>query len=216
MKKQTASLVFFAFFAFFTAFSQNKGYMSIMQSPTATTATYDGAKAKMEEAGIWNLGWTFHAVGAMQPAGLLSIGVYPDKASADNRIAKNVELFKANNINAPAPEVLEIYNIQYGNMPAVKPATAILAHFNVGTMTVAQYDMIMAELQKIPGALGNPANYFHMAFKRADGNVQVIDLWESAEKFQEFGKTLMPVLTKVFGEAPQPPAIYSLYNTAGK
>ena len=54
------------------------------------------------------------------------------------------------------------------------------------------------------------------SFKKADDTLQEIDLWESAEKFQEFGKTLMPVLTKVFGEAPQPPAIYSLYNTAGK
>lgn len=197
-----------------SAIGQNKGFLTITQSETAATSLYDGAMAQLKAAGVWEWGWTFHAIGAMQPTGLLSIGVFPDKATLEARVAKTTEVFKTNNISSPAPQAFEIYNLLRAPLLTTVPAGAILVHFAPKAMSAAQYDQILVELNKV-GQGENPARPFHVAFKGADGNLQVLDIWSSGEAFQAFGGTLVPILGKMFGEAPQP-AVYGLYNVFSK
>lgn len=184
-------------------------YLSLARSATATPDVYDGAVAKMKAAGVWDFGWTFHALGAMQPAGLMSVGLFPDKPTAEARIAKSDAVFKSNNIPAPAPEVFEVYSLAVAKSPA-KPATGILVLFDAKGMTTAQYDQIVENF----AALGIPqlpaGQIFHAAIKTPDG-LKVVDVWESAEHFKAFGEHLMPVLQKV-GVNPGTPIIYILHN----
>lgn len=194
--------------------AQDKGYMTLTQSATSVPAVYDKAVEKLKAAGVWELGWTFHAVGAMDPAGLFSIGIFPDKASADNRVAKTGEVFKANDIKVAPPEVFEIYNIARPPFPASKPPKAVMIFHDVKGMSAEQYESIVTELKAV-NAFGDPAQLFHVCFKTADG-LKVVDIWESPEALQKFAGQLMPILTKIFGAAPPPPAVYNLYNVVNK
>ena len=191
-----------------------QGWITISQSPTATAANYDVAVEKLKAAGIWEMSWTFHAMGAAQPMGLFGIGIFADKASLDARVAKVDEVFKANNIKVPTPEAFEIYSLAPIPFPAVKPAQAIMIHHNVPGMTAAQYDNIVAELKKA-NAFGNPAQLFHVCYKTPTG-LQVVDIWKSPEALQNFAGVLVPILTKIFGAAPAQPAVYGLYNVVRK
>ncbi len=214
MKNLLVFIYFFMLTGLQVAFGQNKGFITLTQSESATTALYDGAVVKLKEAGVWEMGWTFHALGAMQPTGLFSIGVFPDKPALDARVAKTDAVFKTNNLSVPPAQAYEIYNLLRNPALTAAPAGAILVHFQPKAMTPAQYEQILVDLEKA-GQGENPARLFHVAFKSADGNLQVIDIWESGEKFQAFGGTLIPILEKTFEELPTP-TVYGLYNVVAK
>jgi len=52
---------------------------------------------------------------------------------------------------------------------------------------------------------------YHIAVRKDDGSMIVTDIWESAELLEEFGKTLIPVLTKA-GVTPVEPVVYPVIN----
>ena len=210
MKNRIFFASFFILAGLYAVSAQNKGYITVMQSETAVPAMYDGAIAKLKEAGVWELGWTFHAIGAMQPAGLYSFGIFPDKASLDARSAKNMEVYKANNINTPPLQVYPVYNQQMEPIPAVILPGAVLIHFKPGAMSAAQYDKILEGLAAA-GQQDNPSRLFHVAFSASEGHLEVIDIWESAEKFEAFGQVLIPILQGIFDELPTP-EVYGLHN----
>ncbi len=213
MKKQFFLVVLIASTLTNLAVAQNKGFITLTQAPTAGPSLYETGMAKLKEAGVWELGWIFHAIGAQQPSGLLSIGVFPDKASLDLRIAKNMEVFKANNLPVPAPNAFEIHNLFRAPINS-KPASAVLIFHDVKGMTPEQYETIIQDLTKV-NAFGLKAQLFHACFKTPEG-LKVVDIWESPEALQSFAGTLIPILTKVFGAAPPPPAVYGLYNYVSK
>lgn len=213
MKKQFFLVVLIASTLTNLAVAQNKGYITLTQAPTAAPSLYEAGMAKLKEAGVWELGWNFHAIGVQQPSGLLAIGIFPDKAALDLRIAKNIEVFKANNLPVPAPSVYEIHNIVRTPI-ASKPANAVLIFHDVKGMTPEQYDNILQELTKA-NSFGLKAQLFHVCFKTPEG-LKVIDMWESPEALQSFAGTLIPILTKIFGATPPPPAVYGLYNYVSK
>lgn len=214
MKKQILLVVLLASTLSNLAVAQNKGYITITQSPGAEPSLYEGAMAKLKAAGVWDLGWTFHAIGAKQPTGLFSIGIFPDKAALDTRIMKNNEVFSTNNLSVPAPDAYEIYNVIKPPFPATKPANAVIIFHDIKGMTTAQYDQIMKDLASA-NALGLKTQLFHVCFKTPEG-LKVVDIWESPEAVQAFAGTLMPILTKIFGGPPPPPAFYGLYNYVSK
>jgi hypothetical protein len=43
----------------------------------------------------------------------------------------------------------------------------------------------------------------------------VVDVWESADAFAEFGKTLVPIIQKTGAEVPEPKVIPARYFLAG-
>ena len=189
-------------------FAQTKGVISIATSPTATTATYDKVVSTMKEKGVWETGWSFHAMGTTQPTGLFGIGFYTNSEAYNKRATATKPIFEATGA-MPKVEVYEIHNSFVGTIPATKPAAGIVVHFNGSGMTAAQYDQIIVELQK--ASTFPPAGQIaHACYKTEDG-YKVVDVWESAEQFNAFGQILMPILHKLGINSGQP-VIYSLYN----
>jgi len=57
----------------------------------------------------------------------------------------------------------------------------------------------------------------HVGFAKPDGSWNVVDVWESAEAFAEFGKTLLPIIQKTGVPVPEPmvlPAHFVLLGQA--
>ncbi|HRI62212.1 MAG TPA: hypothetical protein PK228_20870 [Saprospiraceae bacterium] len=188
--------------------AQSKGVISISSSATGTTADYDKISGALKEKGIWELGWSFHAMGAAQPAGLFGIGFYTNREAYEKRAAATKPVFEAAGIK-PNVQVCEIYSSFLGTIPATKPAAGIVVHFNGSGMTTAQYDQIIVELQTAK-AFPPAGQIAHFCYQTTDG-LKVIDIWESAEAFNTFGQILMPILQKLGVNSGQP-VVYSLYN----
>lgn len=86
---------------------------------------------------------------------------------------------------------------------------SIVAVFNVPGMSNQQYDKVIKEL----GAAGqaNPkGRLYHVAAAKPNGWF-VLDVWASAEEFDKFAQTLMPILQKA-GVTPPKPEIYPVHN----
>ena len=189
--------------------AQSKGVLSISTSATATTADYEKVIAALQAKGIWELGWSFHAMGAAPPAGLFGIGIFPSREAFDKRSEAARPVFEQAGAK-PNIQVYEIYNTFMGTVPATKPAAGIVVHFDANGMTTAQYDQILVELNKVTTSFPPAGQISHVAYK-TDGGVKVVDVWESAEAFSAFGEKLMPILQNLGINAGQP-VIYSLYN----
>lgn len=204
------TLVFFAqiSLAQTTTASASKGVISISTSATATTADYDKIVSVMKEKGVWETGWSFHAMGSSQPTGLFGIGFYSSKEAYDKRSAATKPIFEAAGVK-PSVNSYEIYNSFLGTIPDTKPAAGIVVHFNGSGMTSAQYDSILVELKKV--TTFPPAGQIAHACYKTDDGYKVVDVWESQEKFKAFGEKLMPILQKLGVNAGQP-TVYSLYN----
>jgi hypothetical protein len=59
--------------------------------------------------------------------------------------------------------------------------------------TQEKYDTTLAQLEDA-GAGAPDGRLSHIALE-TDGEIQVFDVWESEEAFEEFGATLIPILT---------------------
>jgi hypothetical protein len=71
----------------------------------------------------------------------------------------------------------------------------VVVQFNFPNVTVKQYDAIWDDLR----ASGNtyPKGLIsHAGALTPDGGLMIVDIWESEEAFTEFGKILMPLITK--------------------
>ncbi|HYE94857.1 MAG TPA: hypothetical protein VD962_01510 [Rubricoccaceae bacterium] len=78
----------------------------------------------------------------------------------------------------------------------------ITAYFRVPDMSPAQYDRIIAGLEA--AGLGAPeGRRYHVASLGEDG-MTVLDVWDSAEQFAQFGERLMPIVASVGVNPPQP------------
>jgi hypothetical protein len=86
---------------------------------------------------------------------------------------------------------------------------AIAVLFTPVSMTTAQYDEIITRLEQ--AGAGTPAGrLYHVCSGNAD-QVQVMDVWESGEAFEQFGQTLMPLLQEL-GIDPGQPAMRPVHS----
>lgn len=83
-------------------------------------------------------------------------------------------------------------------------------HFNPESMSVAQYTECIAQLDAA-GAGNPPGRSYHIAYGLPD-HIQVFDVWESAEDFERFGQTLVPILSAL-GVDPGTPDVEEIINT---
>jgi hypothetical protein len=88
---------------------------------------------------------------------------------------------------------------------------SILVRFTgAPSLTAAKYDetlpLIQAAGQFPPDGLD-----LHVAFT-ADGSFRVSEVWDSKEKFEEFGERLMPILTENGVELAGPPEVLEVHN----
>ena len=79
---------------------------------------------------------------------------------------------------------------------------AIGIYFNPASMTAAQYDECISELEA--AGAGRPAGRrYHVCFGSGD-KLQVFDIWDSQQDFDRFGETLLPILLKIGIDVGQP------------
>jgi hypothetical protein len=86
---------------------------------------------------------------------------------------------------------------------------AIAVYFHPESMSSAQYDQAIKALDAA-GAGNPPGRLHHSAFGPPE-HVMVYDVWDSAESFEKFGATLMPILGEL-GLDPGQPDIMPLHN----
>ena len=67
------------------------------------------------------------------------------------------------------------------------------------TLTTDQYDEIWRQLRGAK-AESPKGRLSHVGWEQ-DGTMRVVDVWDSMEDFEAFGKTLMPIIASVGGEA---------------
>ena len=72
---------------------------------------------------------------------------------------------------------------------------AIVVKFNVSGMTTAQYDDVLRRLEK--AGAGAPLGRLHHVSYGDPNNLQVIDVFDSPESLEAFGRTLEPILREV-------------------
>ena len=83
-------------------------------------------------------------------------------------------------------------------------------YFSPESFPVDKYDSTLKDLENA-GAGAPDGRLYHCAMA-APGGVHVFDVWESKEKFEAFGATLMPILTAA-GVDPGEPSISQIHNT---
>ena len=86
---------------------------------------------------------------------------------------------------------------------------AVAIYFHPESMSAAQYDDIMKRLDA--AGVGRPAGRLHHSTFGPPDHLMVYDVWDSAESFQKFGETLMPILGEL-GVDPGQPDIMPLHN----
>jgi hypothetical protein len=86
---------------------------------------------------------------------------------------------------------------------------ALLLKFDLTSMSAQVYDQLIVRLKAV-GADMPPGLLYHVVFGSPD-RLQVVDIWQSATKFQEFGATLAPTLRELQTELLEPD-VSQVYN----
>ena len=86
---------------------------------------------------------------------------------------------------------------------------SITVIFPPTNMTNEKYDEAIRRLDAA-GAGAPSGRQYHTCFGTS-GQLSVVDVWESAEQFEAFGETLLPILADVGIEASEP-QISETYN----
>ena len=76
-------------------------------------------------------------------------------------------------------------------------------------MTTTQYDQVIIALEKAHA--GNPPGRLYHVCYGDPSSLTVTDVWDSQETFDQFGKTLMPILQKI-GVDPGKPQILPVHH----
>ena len=90
----------------------------------------------------------------------------------------------------------------------------VLVNFEIPNFTPDQYDKVWDELRRTGHE--SPQGLITHAGAQSDRAFVVFDVWESEEAFREFGKTLMPLLTKHGVTQVQPRILPLRYMYNGK
>ena len=84
-------------------------------------------------------------------------------------------------------------------------------YFQPTGFSKATYDETIEQLEQAGAGFGQvPGRTFHCAME-VDGQIHVFDVWESMEQFEEFGGTLLPIMSKL-GADPGQPMVASVHN----
>jgi hypothetical protein len=86
---------------------------------------------------------------------------------------------------------------------------ALGVRFTPVSFTTEGYDEVVSRLEAV-GAGAPPGRLYHVALE-AGGLVQLFDVWDSAESFQAFGATLVPILAEL-GIDPGQPQVSPVHN----
>ena len=88
----------------------------------------------------------------------------------------------------------------------------VVVIFEAPGFTAQHFDQVWEDL-RAAGQAHPKGLISHVGFQKPNDNWMVVDVWESAEDFQQFGMTLMPIIQKTGVQVPEPkifPAHYVL------
>ena len=91
----------------------------------------------------------------------------------------------------------------------------IVVLFEAPGFTAEHFDKVWEDL-RAAGQAHPKGLISHVGFQKSNGNWAVVDVWESEEAFQEFGKTLMPIIEKTGVQVPEPTVIPAHYVLIGQ
>ena len=86
---------------------------------------------------------------------------------------------------------------------------SVLVRFIPPSLTAEQYDQTIRELEEA-GNIPADGMDLHVCFG-TDGSLKVSEVWDSREKFEAFGETLMPILQNA-GIDPGEPELIEVHN----
>jgi hypothetical protein len=72
---------------------------------------------------------------------------------------------------------------------------AIVVKFNVSNMTAEKYETVLKRLEA--AGAGAPSGRLHHVSFGSHGNLQVIDVFDSPQSLEDFGKMLVPILEEL-------------------
>jgi hypothetical protein len=79
----------------------------------------------------------------------------------------------------------------------------IVVIFKAPGFTSKHYDQVWDDL-KAAGESNPKGLLSHVGFAHPDGDWMVVDVWESAAAFSEFGKILLPIIQATGVNVPEP------------
>src|SRR5262249_19206151 len=82
----------------------------------------------------------------------------------------------------------------------------IVVYFDAPEFTAKDYDQVWDDLKAV-GQAEPKGLLSHVGCPNPRGGWMVVDVWESAEAFSEFSKTLLPIVEKTGVNVPQPAII---------
>jgi hypothetical protein len=85
----------------------------------------------------------------------------------------------------------------------------LVYHFSPDSMSAAKYDQCIVRLAA--AGVGSPRGRLHHVAYGSPDRLRVFDVWESSEAFEEFGKTLVPILQEL-GVDPGAPEVSEVHN----
>ncbi len=86
--------------------------------------------------------------------------------------------------------------------PSWGRATGIAVYYTPAKMAAAQYDQVIQRLNEA-GMLPAQGSYVHVCYGEP-GHLRVLDVFDSMESFQAFGKVLAPIIAQAGVESGQP------------
>jgi hypothetical protein len=85
---------------------------------------------------------------------------------------------------------------------------AIVVKFSVSNCSAEKYDEVLRRLEAA-GAVAPAGQLFHVSYGSRD-NIQVIDVFDSQQSLENFGKTLVPILDEMGIKAQ--PEVHEAYK----
>src|SRR4051812_34729550 len=82
-------------------------------------------------------------------------------------------------------------------------------HFPPSSFTPAEYDETVSRLDA--AGAGAPAGRLYHVALETDGQIQVLDIWDSQESLDAFGETLGPIMAGL-GADPGQPMVSNVHN----
>ena len=79
---------------------------------------------------------------------------------------------------------------------------AITVHFSPRGLDKSKYDEVMRRLER--AGAGSPAGRLYHCCYESGGSLKVVDVYDSARSFEQFGNTLTPILKSLGIDVGQP------------
>jgi hypothetical protein len=86
----------------------------------------------------------------------------------------------------------------------------VVVIFNSPQFNAKNYDQVWEDL-KAAGHAHPKGLISHVGFAKPEGGWMVVDVWESTEAFNEFGKTLIPIIQKIGVQVDDPVIVPAHY-----